>query len=50
MLRKSVKLDVIGMRSYVASVLLQVLASGNSRSESYRMFPSFAQKKNLVLK
>ena len=50
MLRKSVKLDVIGMCSCVASLLRQVLGSGNSRSESYRMFSSFAEKKSLVLK
>ena len=50
MLRKSVKLDVIGMRSCVASLLWQVLGSRNSRWESYRMFSSFAEKKNLVLK
>ena len=47
MLCKSVKLDVIGMRSCVASLLWQILASGNSRSESYRMFSSFAEKKDL---
>ena len=41
MLRKSVKLDKIGMRSCVASLLWQVLGSGYS---------SFAEKKNLVLK
>ena len=40
MLRKNVKLDVIGMRSCVASLLRQVLGSGNSRSESYQMFSS----------
>ena len=50
MLRKSVMLDVIGMRSCMASLLWQVLGSGNSRSESYQMFSSFAEKKNLVLK
>ena len=50
MLHKSVKLDVIGMRSCVASLFWQVLESGNSRSESYRMFSSFAEKKNFVLK
>ena len=50
MLRKNVKLDVIGMRSCVASFLRQVLGSGNSRSESYQMFSSFAKKKSLVLK
>ena len=49
-LRKCAKLDVIGMRSCVASLLSQVLGSGNSRSESYRMFSLFAEKKNLVLK
>ena len=44
MLRKSVKLDVIGMRSMhcAASLLRQVLGSGNSHSESYQMFSSFA--------
>ena len=47
MLRKSVKLDLIGMRSCVASLLRQILGSGNSRSESYLMFSSFAEKKNL---
>ena len=50
MLRKSLKFDVIGMYSCVSSLLWQVLGSGNSRSESYRMFSSFAEKKNLVLK
>ena len=50
MLRKSVKLDVIGMRSCVASLLRQVLASNNSRSESYQMLSSFAWKKSFVLK
>ena len=50
MLRKSVKLDVIGMRSCVASLLWWVLGSGNSRSESYQTFSSFAEKKNPVLK
>ena len=50
MLRKSVKLDVISMRSCVASLLWQVLGSGNYRSESYQMFSSFAEKKSLVLK
>ena len=50
MLRKSVKLDVIGMHSCVASLLWQILGSGNSRSESYRMFSSFTEKKNFVLK
>ena len=34
MLRKSVKLDVRGTHSCVASLLSQVLGSGNSRSES----------------
>ena len=48
MLRKNVKLDVIGMLSCVASLLRQVLGSGNSRSESYQMFSSFAWKKSLV--
>ena len=42
MLRKSVKLDVIGMRSCAASLLRQVAGSGNSLSESYQMFSSFA--------
>ena len=42
MLRKNVKLDVIGMRSCVASLLQQVLGSSNSHSESYQMFSSFA--------
>ena len=46
MLRKSVKLDVIGS----AVVLWQVLGSGNSRSESCQMFSSFAEKKHLVLR
>ena len=32
MLDKSVKFDVIGMRICVASILWQVLGSGNSRS------------------
>ena len=50
MLRNSVKLDVIGMRSCVAPLFWQVLGSSNSRSESYQMFSSFAEKKNLVLK
>ena len=50
MLRKGVKLEVIGMGSCVASLLRQVLGSGNSFSESYRMFSSFAEKKNLVSK
>ena len=50
MLRESLKFDVIGMHSCVSSLLSQVLGSGNSRSESYRMFSSFAEKKNLVLK
>ena len=50
MLPKSVKLDVIGMPSCVASLLWQVLGSGNSRSESYQMFSSIVEKKNLVLK
>ena len=50
MLSKSLKSDVIGMHSCVSSLLGQVLGSGNSRSESYQMFSSFAEKKNLVLK
>ena len=41
-LHLSVKLDVIGIRSFVASLLQHVLGSGNSRSESYQMFSSFA--------
>ena len=45
MLRKSVKLDVIGMRSCVASLLRQVLGSGNSRSESYQIFPRLHRRK-----
>ena len=45
MLCKSVKLDVIGMPSSVASLLWQVLGGGNSRSESYWTFSSFAEKK-----
>ena len=49
-LRKSVKLNETGMCSGVASLLWQVLGSGNSRSESYRMFSSFTEKKNLVSK
>ena len=49
-LRKSVKLNVISVRSFVASLLWQVLGSGNSCSESYRMFSSYAEKKYLVLK
>ena len=37
---------------YVKFMQLEIglLGSGNSRSESYRMFSSFAEKKNLVLK
>ena len=50
MLCKTVKLDLIGMRSCVVSLLWQVLGSGNFRSESYRTFSSFAEKENLVLK
>ena len=50
MLHKSVKLNVRSMRSCVASLLWQEYGSRNSRSESYRMFSSFAEKINLVLK
>ena len=50
MLRESVKLDVMGMHSCVAPLLGQVLGSCNSHLESYQMFSSFADKKNLVLK
>ena len=38
------------MRSFVASLLWQVLGGGNSRSERYQMFSSFAEIKNLFLK
>ena len=39
MLRKSVKLDVIGMRNCVTSLLWQVLGSGNSPQNLTECFP-----------
>ena len=38
------------MHSCVASLLWYVLGGGNSRSEYYQMFSSFAEKKNLFSK